>query len=94
VFFVSCEAGKGQVVNLNVRRKIATVGLPGLPHPGSGITWQWKGTPVLATTNLKEGIVGVIDIREWKSVAAIPVSKPVGKYNVFNRVTRSKEASQ
>jgi len=46
----SREAGKGQVVNLNVRRKIATVDLPGLPHLGSGITWEWNGEPVLATT--------------------------------------------
>jgi len=72
----SREAGKGQVVNLNVRRKIATVDLPGLPHLGSGITWEWKGTPVLATTNLKDGIVSVIDMKQWKSVAAIPVSGP------------------
>jgi mono/diheme cytochrome c family protein/DNA-binding beta-propeller fold protein YncE len=72
----SRESGKGQVVNLNVRRKIATVDLPGLPHLGSGITWEWKGTPVLATTNLKDGIVSVIDMKEWKSVATIPVSGP------------------
>ena len=38
-----------QVVNLDVRRKIATLDLPGLPHLGSGITWQWNGRPVLAT---------------------------------------------
>jgi mono/diheme cytochrome c family protein/DNA-binding beta-propeller fold protein YncE len=72
----SREAGKGQVVNLNVRRKIATVDLPGLPHLGSGITWDWKGTPVLATTNLKDGIVSVIDMKQWKSVAAIPTGGP------------------
>jgi len=67
----SREAGKGQVVNLNVRRKIATVDLPGLPHLGSGITWEWNGRPVLATTNLKDGIVSVIDMKDWKTVGAI-----------------------
>ena len=72
----SREAGKGQVVNLNVRRRIATVELPGLPHLGSGITWEWKGTPVLATTNLKDAVVSVIDMKEWKTVAAIPVAGP------------------
>jgi mono/diheme cytochrome c family protein/DNA-binding beta-propeller fold protein YncE len=72
----SREGGKGQVVNLNVRRRIATVELPGLPHLGSGITWQWKGTPVLATTNLRDAVVSVIDMKQWKSVAAIPVSGP------------------
>jgi DNA-binding beta-propeller fold protein YncE/cytochrome c553 len=70
------EAGKGQVVNLNVRRKEATVDLPGLPHLGSGITWEWNGEPVLATTNLKDGVVSVIDMKAWKTVAAISVNGP------------------
>ena len=70
------EAGKGQVVNLNVRRKIATVDLPGLPHLGSGITWDWQGRSVLATTNLKDAVVSVIDMKEWRLLAAIPTAGP------------------
>jgi mono/diheme cytochrome c family protein/DNA-binding beta-propeller fold protein YncE len=70
------DGGNGQVVNLNVRRRIATVELPGLPHLGSGITWEWNGKPVLATTNLKDGVVSVIDMKAWKTVAAIPVNGP------------------
>jgi mono/diheme cytochrome c family protein/DNA-binding beta-propeller fold protein YncE len=66
----------GQVVNLNVRRKIAEVDLPGLPHLGSGITWEWKGRPVLATPNLKEGVVTVIDMKTWKTVAQVPTAGP------------------
>ena len=66
----------GQVVNLNVRRKIAEVDLPGLPHLGSGITWEWHGKPVLATPNLKEGIVTVIDMKTWKTVAQVPTAGP------------------
>jgi hypothetical protein len=31
---------------------------------------------VLATTNLKEGVVSVIDMKEWKTVGAIPTSGP------------------
>jgi len=72
----SREAGKGQVVNLNVRRRIATVDLPGLPHLGSGITWEWRGIPVVATTNLKDSVVSVVDMKAWKTVAAIPVNGP------------------
>ena len=72
----SREAGKGQVVNLNVRRRIATVDLPGLPHLGSGITWIWNGKPVLATTNLRDGIVTVIDMKDWKVVATIKTNGP------------------
>lgn len=66
----------GQVVNLNVRRKIAEVDLPGLPHLGSGITWEWKGRPVLATPNLKEGQVTIIDMKTWKTVAQVQTAGP------------------
>ena len=72
----SREAGKGQVVNLNVRRRIATVDLPGLPHLGSGITWVWQDRPVLATPNLKDGVLSVIDMATWKPVAAIATNGP------------------
>jgi mono/diheme cytochrome c family protein len=72
----SREGGKGQVVNLNVRRKIATVDLPGLPHLGSGITWEWQGKPVLASPNLRDGVVSVIDMKEWKTVGAIATNGP------------------
>jgi DNA-binding beta-propeller fold protein YncE/cytochrome c553 len=66
----------GQVVNLNVRRKIADVDLPGLPHLGSGITWEWNGRTVLATPNLKQAQVTIIDIKTWKTVAQIPTAGP------------------
>jgi DNA-binding beta-propeller fold protein YncE len=66
----------GQVVNLNVRRKIAEVDLPGLPHLGSGITWEWNGRPVLATPNLKEGQVTIIDMKTWKTVAHVTTAGP------------------
>ena len=72
----SRDGGKGQVVNLNVRRKVAVVDLPGLPHLGSGITWEWKGTPVLATTNLNESVVSIIDMKTWKTITAVPVNGP------------------
>jgi cytochrome c553 len=70
------DGGKGQVVNLDVRRKIADVPLPGLPHLGSGITWEWQGRPVMATPNLKEAIVSVIDMRDWKLVKQIATLGP------------------
>lgn len=68
--------GGGQVVNLDVRRSIATLELPGLPHLGSGITWSWQGRPVMATPNLKQGIVSIIDMQTWKTVKQIPTLGP------------------
>ncbi|WP_096361789.1 nitrite reductase [Sulfuricaulis limicola] len=66
----------GQVVSLIVGRKIADVDLPGLPHLGSGITWDYKGTPVLATPNLKEGTITVIDMKTWKTIKNIKTLGP------------------
>lgn len=68
--------GKGQVVNLDARRKIADLSLPGMPHLGSGITWQWQGTTVLATPNLKDGLVTVIDMQSWQVVKQIATPGP------------------
>ncbi len=72
----SREAGKGQVVNLDVRKKIADLKLPGMPHLGSGITWDWNGRRVMATPNLKEGLITVIDMKDWSTVKTIPTLGP------------------
>jgi hypothetical protein len=76
VIGASREGGKGQVVYLDSRRKIADIALPGMPHLGSGITWKWQGRTVLATPNLKEGVVSVIDMADWKTVRQIPTLGP------------------
>ncbi|MEZ5614137.1 MAG: cytochrome D1 domain-containing protein [Rhodocyclaceae bacterium] len=76
VMGASREAGKGQVVNLDVRRSIATLDLPGMPHLGSGITWTWQGRRVMATPNLKEGVVSIIDMKDWKTIRQIPTPGP------------------
>ncbi|MDO8598001.1 MAG: cytochrome D1 domain-containing protein, partial [Sulfuricaulis sp.] len=70
------DGGKGQVVNLDVRRRIAEVPLPGLPHLGPGITWQWRGRTVMATPNLRQGVVSVIDMKTWQPVKQIATHGP------------------
>jgi mono/diheme cytochrome c family protein/DNA-binding beta-propeller fold protein YncE len=72
----SREAGKGQVVHLDVRRKIADLELPGMPHLGSGITFAHGGRTVMATPNLKQGVVSVIDTATWKTVAQVATHGP------------------
>jgi mono/diheme cytochrome c family protein/WD40 repeat protein len=72
----SSRDGKGQVVNLNNGRKISDLELPGLPHLGSGIAWTYQGRPVLATPNLKDGVVSVIDMKSWKIIKQIPTLGP------------------
>lgn len=72
----SREAGKGQVVNLDVRKKIADLKMPGMPHLGSGITWTRDRRRLMASPNLKEGLVSVIDMQSWQTIKSIPTLGP------------------
>lgn len=65
-----------QVVNLDIRRRIADLPLAGMPHLGSGITFAWNGSTVLASPNLKDGVVQVIDMKTWKTVKSIATPGP------------------
>lgn len=66
----------GQVVNLIAGRKIADIDLPGMPHLGSGIIWEYQGRKVMATPNLKKGEVTVIDMKTWKVIKRIQTLGP------------------
>lgn len=72
----SSREGKAQVINLDAGRKIAGVDLPGMPHLGSGISWNIDGKPLLATPNLKDGVVTVVDMQTWKAVKQIKTLGP------------------
>ena len=65
-----------QVVNLDVRRKIAELPIAGMPHLGSGITFAWNGTTVLASPNLRDGALDVIDMKTWKAVKTVATPGP------------------
>ncbi|MBP6034718.1 MAG: c-type cytochrome [Azonexus sp.] len=66
----------GQVVNLDARKKIADLELPGMPHLGSGISWTWQGRTVMATPNLNEGVISIIDMATWKTIKQIKTRGP------------------
>lgn len=72
----SSRDGGGQVVNLDAGRKIASIGLPGLPHLGSGISFDYQGRTVMASPNLKEGLVTVIDTTNWQVIKNIKTLGP------------------
>jgi DNA-binding beta-propeller fold protein YncE/cytochrome c553 len=76
VMGTSRDAGRGQVVNLDARKKIADLSLPGMPHLGSGITWKLDGKTVMATPNLKDGLITVIDMQSWKTLKTLPTLGP------------------
>ena len=64
------------VIDIDTGAVIARPALPGLPHLGSGITWRWKGRPVMATPHLAEGAVSVIAMDDWSVVKTIRTDGP------------------
>jgi mono/diheme cytochrome c family protein len=70
------NAKKGQVVNLDVRKKIADLELSSMPHLGSGIIFQYEGREVMATPHLRENSVSVIDMETWETVKRIETLGP------------------
>ncbi len=76
VMGASRDGNGGQVIDLVIGHKIADLALPGMPHLGSGITWQRDGTTVMATPHLKGGVVSVIDMETWQTVKKIETLGP------------------
>ncbi|MBU1263977.1 MAG: nitrite reductase [Gammaproteobacteria bacterium] len=77
----SRSSPKGQVIHLGAGRKVADLDLAGMPHLGSGITWDWQDAAgkthrVMASPNLKDGLISVIDMKTWKTIKTIPTLGP------------------
>ncbi|MBF0369004.1 MAG: c-type cytochrome [Magnetococcales bacterium] len=66
----------GQVVDLDAGQKTAEIDMPGMPHLGSGITWEYQGRKVMASPNLKDGVVSVIDLETWEVIKRIETLGP------------------
>ena len=72
----SRDGGVGQVVDLDLGSQVAAIDIPGMPHLGSGITWTWNGKPIMATPNLKEAVVSIIDLESWQVIKRIQTQGP------------------
>jgi DNA-binding beta-propeller fold protein YncE len=70
------EGETGVVVNLDVGREIASLPLPGMPHLGSGISWDRDGHRVVAIPHLNEPRISVIDMEDWSLIKTIETSGP------------------
>jgi len=66
----------GQVISMASGRKISDIDIPGMPHLSSGISWQYKDTRIIATPNIKEGIVSIIDTKNWQTIKKIKTKGP------------------
>lgn len=72
----SRDGGEAVVVNLDVRREIAALPLPGLPHLGAGIAFTWQGHQMVAIPHLKEAALSVVDVADWRVVKKIKTLGP------------------
>ncbi|TAN75833.1 MAG: cytochrome C oxidase Cbb3, partial [Magnetospirillum sp.] len=72
----SRDGNKGLVVDLDIKRKVAEIDLPGMPHLGSGIIFAKDGHDYMATPHLKEAVISIIDMTTWKTVKRIPTLGP------------------
>lgn len=70
------HGARGVVVNLDVRREIAELPLPGMPHLGSGVTWERGGERVMATPHLGEAKLSAIAPDGWRKIAEIETGGP------------------
>lgn len=66
----------GQVIEISSGKKIADLPLEGMPHLGSGITWDWNNSRVFATPHLRANQISIIDMNTWKTVKAIKTDGP------------------
>ena len=70
------DGNMGQVIDLDLGRRVADLELDGMPHLSSGITWEREGRTVLATPHLKKAEVSVIDMESWKTLKRIETLGP------------------
>lgn len=70
------DSDRGVVVNLNVGRETHELPLSGLPHLGSGISWEYQGRRVMATPHLREAKLSVIDVQNWEVLTQIDTDGP------------------
>lgn len=76
VMGASRDGARGLVVDLDLKRKVAEIDLPGMPHLGSGIIFKLDGRDHMATPHLKEAVISVIDMTTWKTIKRIPTLGP------------------
>jgi hypothetical protein len=72
----SRDGGSAVVVNLNVGRAVARLDMPGMPHLGSGISFDHDGKRVMAMPHLKEGAFSIVDLASWSVLKRLPSTGP------------------
>lgn len=66
-----------QVTHLDVRRKVAELGLPGSPALDRSLAWSADGQDRLAVPNEQLGLVSILDPRRWALLGHVRTDGPV-----------------
>lgn len=72
---------QGQVIHLGARRRIANLGLSGIPRLASGASWDRRdadgGTQrMMAAPNREQALIPFIDMQSWKIIRTLPTLGP------------------
>lgn len=70
------DGKRGYVINLDTGTTIAELPLPGMPHLGSGVSWESQGRRVMATPHLGTGAVSIIDMQTWEVIKTLKTEGP------------------
>lgn len=75
----STRAGAGgepavEVVNLDVRRRVATLPVSGFAHPASATRFTWRDSVVLAFPGAAQAAIHVVDMKDWRAIRSIPIA--------------------
>ncbi|MBC7184342.1 MAG: cytochrome C oxidase Cbb3, partial [Marinobacter sp.] len=70
------DGKRGYVINLDTGATVAKLPLPGMPHLGSGITWEYQGKRVMATPHFRTGAVSIIDMDNWEVIKTLETQGP------------------
>ena len=72
----SRSTDSARVIDLDSGSTITDIALPGLPHMGSGITFDYEGKRVMATPHLRDNRISIIDMTSWKVIKTIETKGP------------------
>ena len=72
----SRDAGKGVVIDLDKQNSISEIDLDGIPHLGSGFSFEHNGGRILASQNLRKNEISFIDMQDWKIIKRLETPGP------------------
>jgi hypothetical protein len=71
--------GIAQVVDLDLKRKIATIKLPAMSQLGAAAHWFDQGREYLVIPSHKEALISVLDMSIWKIFHQVPTNEAISE---------------